>query len=531
MKEAKYEEWLYKGCRSIIGVTDERVLTALYLIRETRRELGEDANRIYSQEAYSAMFRQCDRWRLDNPFTDPNAFYEVFRMADGIEDVDWETMLVLDESEHLHIPGGICKMMEEQIQPDTKQIMLGEGQRFAPYLKRIVGKYSYCRYTITAERDIHVILLKDVLKEFPQVTVEKTSIYEYEFLKEKFDLIMSVPTMGRRNRVDDFARFMCRDYEMVALENLLLHLSPSGKLAIVMPAKVAFGGGRIKDLRDFVQDMYCLEEIAELPSGIFTGTGVKTHLLLISTGKTEDVAIRRYGFEQGTERTSKEMVLLDDSFVVSSELSEQGDWSVDKLFAKQDEDWQRFMERDSRIKLKEVAQVFRGKNIPRKDANGNVGVINISNLGDYTIDYDSLDHISEVERKLTSYLLEDGDVLLTARGTATRIAVFRQQDYPCIASANIVVIRPRHDLLDGIYLKMFLDSPLGGKILSSAQQGTVVVNLSFRDLQEIEIPLPSIKEQKKLTEEYERELTAYLSTVKAAEKRWRDTLEKLQAQI
>lgn len=142
-----------------------------------------------------------------------------------------------------------------------------------------------------------------------------------------------------------------------------------------------------------------------------------------------------------------------------------------------------------------------------------------------------MDHISEVERKLTSYILEDGDVLLTARGTATRIAVFRRQDYPCIASANIVVIRPRHDLLDGIYLKMFLDSPLGNKILSSAQQGTVVVNLSFRDLQEIEIPLLSIAEQKKLTEEYERELTTYFSTVKTAEKRWHDTLEKLQAQI
>ena len=531
MKEAKYEEWLYKGCRSIIGMADERVLTALYIIRETRRMIGEDANRLYGDEAQSAMFHQCDRLRLENPFADLNTFNEVYHMCEGIEDVDWEVMLALDESEHLHIPRGICKMMEEHIQPETKEIMVAEGQRFAPYIKRMVSKYDYCRYTVTAERDIHVILLKDILHKFPQVTVEKTSIYEYEFLREKFDLIMSVPTMGRRNRVNDFARFMCRDYEMVALENLLLHLSPGGKLAIVMPAKIAFGGGRIKDLRDFVQEMYCLEEIAELPSGIFTGTGVKTHLLLVSTGNTEDVAIRRYGFEQGTERTSKAMVLLDDSFVVSSELSEQGDWNVDKLLARQDEDWQRFMERDSRIKLKEVAQVFRGKNIPRKDANGNVGVINISNLGDYTIDYDSLDHISEVERKLTSYILEDGDVLLTARGTATRVAVFRQQDYPCIASANIVVIRPRHDLLDGIYLKMFLDSPLGGKILSSTQQGTVVVNLSFRDLQEIEIPLPSIKEQKKLTEEYERELTAYLSTVKAAEKRWRDTLEKLQAQI
>lgn len=531
MKEARYEEWLYKGCSSIIGMADERVLTALYLIRETRRMLGKDANRIYGYEAQNALFHQCDRFRLDNPFTDLNAFDEVYHMSDGIENVDWEAMLALDESEHLHIPGGIYKIMAEQIQPETKQIMIAEGQRFAPYLKRTVGKYSYCRYTITAERDIHVILLKDILKEFPQVTVEKTSIYKYEFLKEKFDLIMSVPTMGRRNRVDNFARFMCRNYETVALENLLLHLSPNGKLTIVMPAKIAFGGGRIKDLRDFVQEMYCLEEIAELPSGIFTGTGVKTHLLLVSAGKTEDVIIRRYGFRQGTERTSKEMILLDDSFVVSSELSEQGDWSVDKLFARQDEDWQRFMERDSLIKLKEVAQVFRGKNIPRKDANGNVGVINISNLGDYTIDYDGLDHISEVERKLTSYILEDGDVLLTARGTATRVAVFKQQEYPCIASANIVVIRPRHDLLDSIYLKMFLNSPLGNKILSSAQQGTVLVNLSFRDLQEIEIPLPPIAEQKKLTEEYERELTTYLSTVNAAEKRWHETLEKLQAQI
>ena len=180
--------------------------------------------------------------------------------------------------------------MEEHTQPETKEIMDAEGQRFAPYIKRMVSKYDYCRYTATAERDIHVILLKDILHKFPQVIVEKTSIYEYEFLREKFDLIMSVPTMGRRNRVDDFARFMCRDYEMVALENLLLHLSPGGKLAIVMPAKIAFGGGRIKDLRDFVQEMYCLEEIAELPSGIFTGTMTAANVSQDSTSKVLSIS-------------------------------------------------------------------------------------------------------------------------------------------------------------------------------------------------------------------------------------------------
>ncbi|MBP3691164.1 MAG: restriction endonuclease subunit S, partial [Schwartzia sp.] len=162
---------------------------------------------------------------------------------------------------------------------------------------------------------------------------------------------------------------------------------------------------------------------------------------------------------------------------------------------------------------------------------GNVGVVNISNLGEYTIDYENLEHISEPERKLTSYLLEDGDVLLPARGTATRIAVFRQQDYPCITSSNIIVIRPRQDLLDSVYLKMFFDSPLGAKILASVQQGTAVVNLSFRDLQEVEIPLPPMEEQKQMTDEYQRELDVYLKTIQNAEERWNNTLEKLQAML
>ena len=190
---------------------------------------------------------------------------------------------------------------------------------------------------------------------------------------------------------------------------------------------------------------------------------MKTHRLVISTGKTEEITIKRYGFKPGAGKAggaAREMVLLDASFVVSSELTEQGDWSVDKLFARQDADWQRFMERDGRIKLREVAQVFRGKNIARKDSTGHVGVINISNLGEYAIDYDNLEHIDESERKLTNYLLEDGDVLLPARGTATRIAIFRRQEYPCIASSNIIVIRHRDTGLTGAMAQGFDTAPI-----------------------------------------------------------------------
>ena len=135
METGKYEERLFKACRSILGEPDGRVLTAVFLIRETRRMLGEEADRIDAHGAQGAMFRQCDRWQLDNPFHDINSFMEIYHLTDGIEKVDWEIMLSLDETEHLHIPKSIFDMMEEKVQPETKHILIAEGQRFAPFLK------------------------------------------------------------------------------------------------------------------------------------------------------------------------------------------------------------------------------------------------------------------------------------------------------------------------------------------------------------------------------------------------------------
>ena len=130
-----------------------------------------------------------------------------------------------------------------------------------------------------------------------------------------------------------------------------------------------------------------------------------------------------------------------------------------------------------------------------------------------------------------TYILEDGDILVSARGTAVRTAIFNKQDYPCIASSNLVVIRPRHDLLNSVYLKMFLDSPLGGKLLESAQQGTSVINLSYKDMQSLEIPLPEISKQKALAKEYQAELTMYLKAISEAESRWCSVLDRLQEQM
>ena len=450
---------------------------------------------------------------------------------------DWEEMLgQIDEkvANLVHLSKPLIEQFEEFFEPTTKYVLIAEGEKFTPNLKAMVDAYPECDYTITTMNPAYTTILERVFKGYRNVRVVTTSIYEYEFLRERFDLVLSVPTFGSRLLVDREQHFMCREHEMVALENLLLHLGPGGRLAILLPARITFAGGSVKALRNFIQDTYKVESISAMPEGLLEWSAIKTYLLTITTGTTDDVAIRRFGIQDtitGSDgRGVRSIRLEDETFSMLSELEEQGDWNVEKLFAAQDEDWMRYMG-VKRAVLGEVATVFRGKNVSRKDPTGRFGVVNISNLREYNIDYDGLDHLDEEDRKLRTYILEDGDILVPARGTAVRTAVFKKQDYPCIASSNLVVIRPRNGLLNSIYLKMFLDSPLGCKLLESAQQGTSVINLSYKDMQSLEIPLPEITKQEELAKEYQTELTIYLESINEAENRWRSALDRLQKQL
>ena len=244
--------------------------------------------------------------------------------------------------------------------------------------------------------------------------------------------------------------------------------------------------------------------------------------------------IKRYVTDTENPRKDglNKLIVQDDTFVLEDELYDMGDWNIDRIFESQDEDWIKFQE--SNVKKQElgtVASIFRGKAVNKKDAHGNIGVVNISNIGDYEVDYSSLDHLEEEERKVTNYLLQDGDLLIPARGTAIRVAIFKEQPYPCIASSNVIVIRSTDESLSTTFLKLFFDSPLGRKMLVTRQQGTAVMNISYKELNHIEIPLPSIEEQKSIAEEYEKELEAYKKAIQAAENRWSSTLARLQGRI
>lgn len=499
--------------------------------------VDEDFNpcELNDEELYELMRNVADDFGIVNPFPDKERFYDIYRTLKNFEDVTWTDIIEYgDRRSKFRIPEALIDEMEKNFIEGFQEVLIPEAEKFSPCLERLVEAHGDSHFTLTTMDNFYYKILNEMFSDNEMVDVKQTSIYEYEFTSEKFDLILAVPIFGVRDKADEQSTFICREYDMIAAENLALHLKSEGILSIVLPAKITFGGGRVKELREFLQSMYCIKEIAELPSGIFENTAVKAYLLTITTGRTDEVTIKRY--VTNTKNPRKDgigsLVVQDDTFVLEDELTDMGDWNVDRIFESQDEDWIRFQE--SNVKKQElgtVASIFRGKAVSHKDPAGNIGVVNISNIGEYEIDYSSLDHLEEEERKVSNYLLKDGDLLIPARGTAIRVAIFKEQTYPCIASSNVIVIRAIDESLSTTYLKLFFDSPLGRKMLITRQQGTAVMNISYKELNNIEIPLPSVEEQKQIADTYTGEFEVYKKAIQEAESRWSSVLAELQERI
>ena len=173
---------------------------------------------------------------------------------------------------------------------------------------------------------------------------------------------------------------------MVALENLSLHLNSGGELVIILPGRITFAAGKVSDLRQFIQQNYTIKELAELPEGTIEYCGIKVYLLDITNVRPsdDDIVIRRYtAGEKKTRRSAvKTLEVSEDTFIMPVELEEQGDWSIDRVFAQQDEEYLNYQKSSIRKDLiGNVAQVFRGKSVSKKDPSGSIGVVNISNIG------------------------------------------------------------------------------------------------------------------------------------------------------
>jgi len=496
------------------------IISNLYRVLKTKEIVGEDES--YPDQIYAVMQNETE-YKVGRFPGDASLFYRVYRVLSSF---DTHGILYLlnatNGGRELMVPPVLVDKFAEQITGETRSVLVTECEKYGLALYDIIARNPDVRFVLTCQRELQKEILSTVYQGLDNVQLLLADIYRYGFIHERFDLIFSVPVFGGRLLIEG-EDFISREPGMIATQNLLYHLNLDGKLLIVLPAKITFAGGSVAALRNYLHNNYKIQEISALPAGLFIPyTSIRTYFFTFSTGYTDDVVVRQYTSRELIRKATPctELVLADEELLIGEELTDLNGWNVDMIFYHEDDDIRAFRESPTKkVQLKETATVFRGKAVTSLSDSGNVGVINISDMTETGIEYGRLGMIEEEERKVARYALEDGDVLITARGTVIKTAVFQRQSFTCITSANINVIRPT-GALRGAYLKLFLDSPVGGKLLKSLQRGSTVVNLNYKDLTELEIPVPPIQVQDALIAEYNAGLSLYKQTLSAAEEAW-----------
>lgn len=179
-----------------------------------------------------------------------------------------------------------------------------------------------------------------------------------------------------------------------------------------------------------------------------------------------------------------------------------------------------------KVKLGDIAEIFKGKALPAKTKSGEFALINLRDMTETGVDYSQLQTFSADRKTLLHFLLQEGDVLIASKGTVKKVAVFEKQDRDVVASSNITILRPTQKVY-GQYIKLFLDSAAGEALLESVNKGKSVMNLSTQGILGIEIPdIPTVK-QAYLINRYQQGLSDYKRKIARAKQEW----QKIQADI
>ena len=428
-------------------------------------------------------------------------------------------------SENINVPKDILSILLT-INDIKGNVLLVDIEKYGCYIYDLIQERQEINFYLSCENENNISLYKNII-DIKNVTFLNGKVYDENFTTKKFDYIVCFPPFGSKIKKDDRS-LISNDISLVYAQSLLYYLKEGGVLRVVLPSKVGFAGGDIENFREYINNNYKINSIYMLTSNVFKPYMMfNTYYMEFTTGTTENIEIKKIS------RNKKDEVFEElDKLVLKEEFDETGDWNIENLISEKSQAMIKYEHSSVRKKaIKDVANVLKGKTITRKDIDGNIKVINIANINEGEIDYSNLDSIEDDEIKNARYILEDRDILISARGTIIKIAIYNKQSFSCIASSNINVIRCNKEVMNSSYMKLFLESNVGMELLNSIKRGSAILNINYKDTEMIKVPVPPIDEQNSIIKEYEEGKRIYEEKVNAAKEAWNKIKSDVENQL
>jgi len=149
------------------------------------------------------------------------------------------------------------------------------------------------------------------------------------------------------------------------------------------------------------------------------------------------------------------------------------------------------------IKIGEVAKVFNGYAF-KSNEYSDVGyqVIRITNVQNGYISNDNQKFIQLPHNSLSRFILNVDDILISLTGNVGRVGKVTRNNLPAVLNQRVGKLEINSKDLNSDYLFNFLRSTQVQKKLVQKANGIAQKNIGSSDIENIEIPLPTLEEQK-----------------------------------
>lgn len=342
------------------------------------------------------------------------------------------------------------------------------------------------------------------------------------------------------------------------IQHAISSLKETGKGAVLVPLGILTSGGTDKKIRENIIHEDLIESITFLPENTLTNTGIATAIVIFNKDKSEERKgkIQFLNATEYFEKDRRKILFTDEKIQSLSEtyhqkkemkslakmvsLEEIRDANlnyatyfnyseVDSFIGKFEVDKEKYQKSFSAFfKLKTAGSFFKGISAKEDDRPGKEEDYYLLQMSDVQNGQVILEDLLPIQGNVTTRIkdaqIQEGDILLSSRGSSIKIAVVPKTTKRLVPSQNLICFRPNKGY-NPYFIKSFLESPIGMALLTINQTGSIISSLNIRDIEDIEIPGLSKAEQERIgTEVKEADVQVQEKTENAK----KEYLEKYQ---
>ena len=307
------------------------------------------------------------------------------------------------------------------------------------------------------------------------------------------------------------------------INKMITILKTKGKAAIIVPDGLLFKSMDADYRRDLLVSGI-VEEIIKLPSGVIPNSNISANLIILSRHNENNEikfidASQEYIENKIGKRQLDVKAIID---LINGKNKDEDKVKIEKCgeICRTDDV---ILTVNAYVKkqqpnyinphlLKEfIVDKYRGYQLTSKeqaeitDKNGNYELLTISDIEDGRIS-SSLLRINDNKRKYDRYLLKDGDVVISARGTKIKVAVAEIKNRNIIPNGNLLVIRLNTEKINPYYLQAYLNSENGKLSLEQIQTGAIIMSINPSRIEQMKVSIVDKETQDIFVEKYKRKL-------------------------